>query len=73
MSKVVRSVKTHGFETEQKQAKPMLIWKVGLLMPMVFLYAAARSYMIFEALVSLRKLPIDVYKTFDVMQILPHW
>ena len=61
------------FEMEQKQAKPMLIWEVGLLMPMVFLYAAARTYMIVEALVSLRQLPIGVYRTFDLAQILPHW
>lgn len=40
---------------------------------MVFLYAAARIYMIVEALVSLRELPVGVYKTFDVAQLLPHW
>jgi len=62
-----------AFETEQKHAKPMLVWEIGLLMPMVFLYAAARIYMIVEALVSLRELPVGVYKTFDVAEILPHW
>ncbi|KAL8825044.1 MAG: hypothetical protein Q9191_004654 [Dirinaria sp. TL-2023a] len=62
-----------AFETEQKHAKPMLLWEVGLLLPMVFLFAAARTYMIVEALVGLRELPVGVYKTFDLMQILPHW
>ena len=62
-----------AFETEQKRAKPMLAWEVGLLMPMVFLYAAARLYMIVEALVSLRELFFGVYQTFDVAEIIPHW
>ena len=66
-------VRLDAFETEQKQAKPMLVWEVGLLMPMVFLYAAARTYMIVEALVGLRELPIGAHQTFDVAQILPHW
>ena len=66
-------VRLDAFETEQKQAKPMLAWEVGLLMPFVFLYAAARTYMIVEALVSLRALPSGVFETFDVAQLLPHW
>ncbi|KAL8749165.1 MAG: hypothetical protein Q9199_007853 [Rusavskia elegans] len=62
-----------AFEREQKQAKSMLGWEVGLLMPFVFLYAAARTYMIVEALASLRELPIGVFKTFEIGQMLPHW
>lgn len=62
-----------AFETKQKQAKPMLVWEVGLLMPVVFLYATARTYMIVEALAGLRELPTDVFKTFEVAAILPHW
>ena len=62
-----------AFESEQKKSKPMLAWEVGLLMPVVFLYAAARTYMVMEALVGLRKLPVGVFKTFDIAQILPHW
>ncbi|KAG7008565.1 hypothetical protein G7Y79_00005g017060 [Physcia stellaris] len=66
-------IRLDAFETEQKHAKPMLVWEVGLLMPIVFLYAAARMYMIVEALAGLRELPINVFKTFDVAEILPHW
>lgn len=66
-------VRLDAFETEQKRAKPMLVWEVGLLMPIVFLYAAARIYMIVEALAGLRELPIGVFETFDIAEIFPHW
>jgi hypothetical protein len=62
-----------AFEKEQMKAKPILMWEVGLIFPIVFLYAAARAYMIVEALVSLRELPLGVYKTFDIADIFPHW
>lgn len=62
-----------AFEMEQKQAKLMLAWEVGLLLPVVLLYAAARTYVIVEALVGLRELPKGVFKTFDVSELLPHW
>lgn len=61
------------FEEEQKKAKPMLAWEVVLLFPIVILYAAARGYMLIEVFMSLRSLPLEVYKTFEVEQILPHW
>ena len=60
-------------ETEQRNAKPILLWEVALLLPVVVLYGVARMYMIVEALAGLRELPVDVFKTFDLAEILPHW
>ncbi|KAK3938141.1 hypothetical protein QBC46DRAFT_365702 [Diplogelasinospora grovesii] len=56
--------KLDAFEQEQQKAKPILIWEVGLILPIVFLYAAARGYMIVEVFVSLRELPLEAYTTF---------
>ncbi|KFY91667.1 hypothetical protein V500_04537 [Pseudogymnoascus sp. VKM F-4518 (FW-2643)] len=74
------SIASHGdishldaFEKEQKQAKPILIWEVGLIFPIVILYATARGYMIVEVFASLRQLPLGVYKTFDIGDVFPHW
>ncbi|KAI9658342.1 MAG: hypothetical protein M1821_002475 [Bathelium mastoideum] len=62
-----------AFEKEQKMARPILFWEVGLILPVVLCYVAARGYMMVEALVSLRELPLEVYSTFSVVQIIPHW
>ena len=61
-----------AFEREQRKSKPILMWEIGLLLPIVLLYTAARAYMIVEVFVSLRKVPSGVYTTFDVAQLLPH-
>ncbi|KAF2815297.1 uncharacterized protein BDZ99DRAFT_506457 [Mytilinidion resinicola] len=62
-----------AFEEEQRNAKPILIWEIGLLLPIVFLYIVARAYMIAEVFVSLREVPRGVYQTFEVAQLIPHW
>lgn len=62
-----------GFEKEQMSAKPILMWEVGLIFPVVFLYAAARGYMIVEVFVSLRALPLGAFQSFDLVDALPHW
>lgn len=62
-----------AFEVEQRNAKPVLAWEALLLLPIVVLYAVARGYMIVEALISLRELPLETFKTFDVAQVIPHW
>ena len=51
----------------------MLAREVGLIFPVVILYAAARGYMVIEGFVSLRDLPLEAYKTVDITQTLPHW
>lgn len=61
------------FEQEQKKAEPLPFWEVGLLLPVVFLYSAARTYMIVEVFVSLREVPLGVHTTFEVSALLPHW
>jgi hypothetical protein len=62
-----------AFEQEQRKAKPLPFWEVGLMLPVVAVYAAARAYMIMEVFVSLREVPVGVYKTFEVAELLPHW
>lgn len=62
-----------AFEKEQMKAKPILMWEVGLIFPVVFLYAAARGYMIVEVFVSLRALPAGAFRSFDLVSALPHW
>jgi len=62
-----------AFEEEQRKAKPMPFWEVALMLPVVAFYAAARAYMIVEVFVSLRELPIGVFKTFEMAELLPHW
>ena len=64
---------TDTFEKEQKKSKPILWWEVALIFPVVFIYAAARGYMIVEVFVSLRQSPLGVYETVNVSQIFPHW
>lgn len=61
------------FEKLQKKAKPILIWEVGLIIPIVMLYAVARAYMVFEAFASLRKLPVGVFQTVGIVDSIPHW
>jgi hypothetical protein len=63
----------NAFEEEQTRAKPLPLWEVALIFPVVILYAAARAYMIIEVLMSLRCLPLEVYRTFSVAEMLPHW
>ncbi|KAK6524501.1 hypothetical protein TWF281_011408 [Arthrobotrys megalospora] len=62
-----------AFEEEQKKAKPMVLWEVGILFPFILLYAAARAYLVVEVFVSLRELPAGVFKTFEVAEVIPHW
>ena len=57
-----------AFEEGQKKAKGILWWEVGLVCPVVFIYAAARGYMIVEAFVSLQKVPLGVYGTVEVLR-----
>jgi hypothetical protein len=62
-----------AFEQEQRKAKPILMWEIALLVPIVLLYSAARGYMIVEVFVSLREVPVGVYRTFEVAELIPHW
>ncbi|KAF4555531.1 Hypothetical protein D9617_2g054920 [Elsinoe fawcettii] len=62
-----------AFEQEQRQAKPILMWEIALILPVVIVYAAARAYMIVEVFVGLREMPLDTYRTVEVAQLLPHW
>jgi hypothetical protein len=43
------------------------------MLPVVVVYAAARAYMIIEVFPSLREVPVGVFKTFEVAELLPHW
>ena len=61
------------FEKEQKAAKSIPWWEVALLFPVIIAYVAARTYMIVEAFVSLRRLPLGAFKTVEISKILPHW
>lgn len=63
----------NAFEKEQQQAKPILMWEVALIFPMVLLYAASRAYLLAEVFVSMRSIPSGVYETFDFANVLPHW
>lgn len=61
-------------EQELKAAKPMpLLWEVVLVMPIVFIYALARGYMVVEAFMSLRVLPVGAYNTVNAATLIPHW
>lgn len=62
-----------AFEKEQRAAKPILRWEVAIILPVIILYVSARAYMIIEVFVSLRRLPIGAFTTFDVANMLPHW
>lgn len=62
-----------AFEQEQRNAKPLPVWEVWLVSPVIILYAASRAYMIVEVFVSLREVPVGVLRTFEVAQLLPHW
>lgn len=62
-----------AFEQEQKKSKPLLIWEIALIMPVVFIYVAARTYVIVEVFASLRALPPAVFVTVDFTQVFPHW
>lgn len=66
-------VRLDDFEVQQRKAYPMRAWELALMSPIVPLYAAARGYMMIEVFLSLRQLPLGVFKTFNVAQILPHW
>ena len=61
------------FEREQKAAKSIPWWEVALLFPVIVAYVAARTYMIVEVFVSLRRLPLGAFKTVEISKILPHW
>lgn len=61
-----------SFEQEQRKAKPFLGWEMRLLLPIPVLYVLARIYMIVEVFLSLRRVPVNTYKTFDLAQLLPH-
>ncbi len=63
----------NAFEEEQRKAKPMLAWEVGMIFPVVILYAISRGYMIIEVFLGLRDLPLEVYQSFTIAQIVPHW
>jgi hypothetical protein len=61
-------------EQELRAAKPMpLLWEVVLVMPIVFIYALARGYMVVEVFMSLRILPLGAYNTVNVAALIPHW
>lgn len=62
----------NAFEQEQK-AKPLPMWEVVMLLPIVFLYALARAYVIVEVFVSLKQVPKGVFQTFEVAELLPYW
>lgn len=62
-----------AFEKEQKEAKPILRWEVGIIFPVILLYVSARGYMIVEVFFSLRRLPTGAFTTFEVADMLPHW
>ena len=60
-----------AFEKEQRKAKPILFWEVGLILPVVLLYTSARAYMIVDVFASLRELPAGVFLTFNAADLLP--
>ena len=61
-------------EREQRAAKPLpLLSEVLLILPIVFLYALARGYMMVEVFVSLRVLPLGAYDSVEVAEMIPHW
>ncbi|KAJ5794349.1 hypothetical protein N7457_000948 [Penicillium paradoxum] len=62
-----------AFEKEQKEAKPILLWEVGIILPVIVLYVSARGYMLVEVFVGLRRLPIGTFTTFEVSEMIPHW
>ncbi|KIV95671.1 hypothetical protein PV10_03295 [Exophiala mesophila] len=49
-----------AFEKDQERAKPILVWEVGLILPVVLLYAVSRGYMILEVFLGLREMPLEV-------------
>lgn len=61
------------FERQQRKAKPILLWEVAIIFPVILLYVIARVYMIVEVFVNLRRLPVGVFTTFEVADVLPHW
>jgi hypothetical protein len=61
-------------DREQKAAKPTpLLWEVALIMPVIFTYALARTYMIVDIFLSMRVLPLGAYNTVNVASVIPHW
>jgi hypothetical protein len=63
----------YAFEQGQRVAKPIHLWEVNILLPVVTLYAVARAYIIVEVLAGFRRAPAGMYKTFEVFEVLPHW
>ena len=48
-------------------------WAIMITVPMVWLfYCGCRMFLVAEAFISIRKLPIDVYKTPAWTQLIPH-
>ncbi|CAG8946561.1 unnamed protein product [Penicillium salamii] len=62
-----------AFEQEQREAKPILRWEGLIILPIILLYVSARGYMIVEVFVSLRRLPVGAFTTFEFTDMLPHW
>ncbi|CAG8122442.1 unnamed protein product [Penicillium olsonii] len=62
-----------AFEKEQWEAKPILRWEGLIILPIILLYASARGYMIVEVFMSLRRLPVGAFTTFEFTDMLPHW
>ncbi|CAG7920205.1 unnamed protein product [Penicillium olsonii] len=62
-----------AFEKEQWEAKPILRWEGLIILPIILLFASARGYMIVEVFMSLRRLPVGAFTTFEFTDMLPHW
>ncbi|QIX01425.1 hypothetical protein AMS68_006942 [Peltaster fructicola] len=62
-----------AFEMEQKASKPLPALEIMLLTSVMMCYVAARLYLIVEPLTALRELPSQVFTTFQLTQVLPHW
>lgn len=74
----VATKETSGPERDYRHEVPFeprelpLVWEFWSIFPIAFIYAAARVYILVEALVGLRSLPLSAYLTVDWAQYFPH-
>ncbi|KAF2178265.1 hypothetical protein K469DRAFT_803522 [Zopfia rhizophila CBS 207.26] len=71
-SGTVESQQEYSHETPFEPRELPLAWEFWSIFPTAFIYAAARVYILVEALLGLRSLPLSAYLTVDWASLFPH-
>ncbi|KAF2193614.1 hypothetical protein K469DRAFT_549960 [Zopfia rhizophila CBS 207.26] len=66
------SPQEYSHETPFEPRELPLAWEFWSIFPIAFIYAAARVYILVEALLGLRSLPLSAYLTVDWASLFPH-